>query len=95
MDGQPPDGAIAAACGWERIEVFDRAINAPVPSWERSSRAERIGWIDDVMVYLEPNASFKAVEAFAPDGAPSGNQKGDAYAIGGVRADQVGSTHSG
>jgi hypothetical protein len=50
LDGNCPGEAVAAACGWRRR--FER--------WE--PQGSRIGWIEDVEVYLEPDAAYRAAQ---------------------------------
>jgi len=80
MDGNPPPDEIAEACGWTRRERFDRGPQGYrgelVSCWEQAPGATRIGWVDDSMVYLDPNESHAAVERRARDlGRSVGNQR--------------------
>ncbi len=66
LDGVAPDSE-AAQCGWQRVDVsaYGSGGNSTVRSWELPSGAVRIGWIDGGMVYLDPTASYAAVERMA------------------------------
>jgi hypothetical protein len=67
MDGLPPSDELAPACSWTQGDRLDRGSQGygqVVPHWERAG-ADRIGWIDGDMVYLEPSAAYAAVERIA------------------------------
>jgi hypothetical protein len=67
-DGLPPSDELAPACGWTQGERVDRGPQgydrSVMPCWEQAG-ANRIGWIDGDMVYLEPSAAYAAVERIA------------------------------
>ena len=63
LEGLAPNDD-SARCGWQRSEVSAGGGTA-VPSWDLAPAADRIGWIDDGTVYLDPNASYAAAERLA------------------------------
>jgi hypothetical protein len=71
MDGNPPPNDIADACGWEQAQElyrgeqgYDHSIRS---FWRQAPGATKVGWVDDRMVYLDPNESHAAVERRARD----------------------------
>jgi hypothetical protein len=80
MDGSPPPDDIAGACGWEQDQELIRSDEGDNRShrtyWRQANGATKIGWVDDRMVYLDPNESHAAAERRARDlGRTLGTQR--------------------
>jgi hypothetical protein len=62
-DGTMPPVEIAGACGWEHVTL--NSGGGSYTDWQPASGAARIGWVDDLHVYLDPTSSHAAAERLA------------------------------
>src|SRR5262249_5944768 len=53
-----------AICGWRPYEVS--TVNGPQTEWR--GMGDRIGWIEKEDIYLQPDASYKIVQAMGVNG---------------------------
>jgi hypothetical protein len=64
-DGGVPVGA-PGSWGWRRPDGLGVDSGFPAGAWQ--PKGERVGWVEDGIIYLEPEASYKVAQQMAPGG---------------------------
>lgn len=64
--GGDPDG-IESSCGWRQELKWQGNDNGQIPMWVNAPNAQKIGWTDGSLVFLEPTASYNAAQQMLRD----------------------------